>query len=66
MELTLKPKIKFVEGVIGIMSIETGSVIKSIRAKEILDPHGNPTVEAEARTSSGINANIVVVQYFSV
>jgi enolase len=38
------------------MSIEAGCIIKSIRAREILDSRGNPTVEAEVRTSSGIKA----------
>jgi enolase len=38
------------------MSIEAGNVIKSIMAREILDSRGNPTVEAEVHTSSGIRA----------
>jgi enolase 1/2/3 len=38
------------------MSIEAGCIIKSIRARQILDSRGNPTVEAEVRTSSGIKA----------
>jgi enolase len=45
-------------GIIAVMSIEAGNVIKSIRAREILDSRGNPTVEAEVRTSSGIKANL--------
>jgi enolase len=43
-------------GIIAVMSIEAENVIKSIRAREILDSRGNPTVEAEVRTSSGIKA----------
>jgi enolase len=39
-----------------VMSIDAGSIIKSIRATEILDSRGNPTVEAEVCTSSGIKA----------
>ncbi len=38
------------------MSVKDRSVIRSIRAREILDSRGNPTVEAEVRTNSGIKA----------
>jgi enolase len=38
------------------MADESTFVIKSIKAMEILDSRGNPTVEAEVHTNSGIRA----------
>ena len=36
------------------MGLESRCIIKSVRAPEILDSRGNPTIEVEVYTNSGL------------
>jgi enolase len=38
------------------MESDSRCIIKTVRAREILDSRGNPTIEAEVYTDSGVRA----------